>query len=106
MADQHDIGDGRDRVVARALQHQLDERADDVRLLARIRELVRITRPETGFDVLAGWARPGLAAAAAVILCTLFWHTFLDRPAPIEAALSPMPSAESLLSAAIGTEPR
>jgi hypothetical protein len=105
MAEQHDIGGGRDLVIAAALQQHLDARADDTRLLARIRQMVGMTRPETGFDVLSSWLRPGLAAAAAIALGVLFWNAYVQPPAPVEAALAP--SAESLLSAALGTpDPR
>jgi len=104
MMEQPDIGPDRDLILARALEQHFDTGAQDDRLAARIYAVIRISAPESGFDVLAAWLRPGLMAAAAVALAVLFWGTYFKRPAPMEAALAP--SVESLLSAAVGTEVR
>jgi len=95
----YDIGPERDDVVARHLRTHLDAGARDDVLLARIRSAVQQRLPETGLDVLAQWLRPGLAAAALLVLGTALWLTL----GPVEAGA--MAPADEMAIAEMSAEP-
>lgn len=103
MTDPFFIGPHRDELVAQALRVQLDTGADDDALLARIRLALQAVRPSAA-EILASWLKPGLAAAAVVVLATWLWSTYQPVPQNLEAALAP--NAGTLLEAAVGAEGR
>lgn len=103
MTDPFFIGPQRDELVAQALRVHLDAGAHDTALLARIRATLHAARP-TALEILASWLKPGLAAAAVVVLATWLWSTYQPAPHNLEAALAP--NAGTLLEAAVGAEGR
>ncbi len=88
-----------------AFDHERDERLGDV-LRAALnvpgedvfirRVLVRITEPLTWWEVLGGWARPGLAAALVLAAAAGFW---LGRTVPTG---EPTVALEEILYASAG----
>ena len=84
--------------------------------VARVRSAVA-AEPATSWDVLAGWARPGMAAAAGVLLALSLLFG-LARPTETGATLADAaqeagvptllladaPSADVMLAAVVGTE--
>lgn len=88
---------------------------DDVAFARRMRELVL---GESSWDVMARWAWPGVAAAAAALLLTSMWVGQLgsaDGTLGVEQALSPEgaqvtqlaiaePSREAVLALAMGED--
>lgn len=103
MTDPFHIGPQRDELVAAALRAHLDAGARDDALLARLRAALPAART-SALEILAGWLKPGLAAAAVVVLATWLWSTYQPVPQNLEAALAP--SAGTLLEAAVGAEGR
>ena len=72
----HDPFDAtRDAALGRLLRDHLDA-GDEAAFAARVRAAVlaeRTTRSDTSWEVLARWARPGLAAAAAIVIGLGLW---------------------------------
>lgn len=62
---------GPDVALGRLLREHLDA-GDDARFIARVRAAL-LTEPVTSWDILARWARPGLAAAASIVIGLGFW---------------------------------
>jgi hypothetical protein len=87
-----DIGPGRDEALGAALRAALDD-GGDAAFAARVREAIG-REPRAGtWDVLALWWRPGLAAAAALLIGLLAtWRV----AAPDEVAAAPF--AEQILA--------
>lgn len=64
--------------------------ADPDGFAARIRAAVAAARPASPWDVLAGWAAPGLAAAALILLgLALLLGRSLADPGPLDQAFEP-----------------
>ncbi len=60
-----------DVALGRLLREHLDA-GDDAPFLARLRSAITAER-STSWDVLAGWARPGLVAAATIVIGLSLW---------------------------------
>jgi hypothetical protein len=60
-----------DAALGRLLREHLDA-GDDASFLARLRSAITAERA-TSWDVLAGWARPGLVAAATIVIGLSLW---------------------------------
>lgn len=66
---------GRDEALGRILRERFEASGHAV-FVARLREAVARADIETSWDVLARWARPGVAAAAAIALMFSLWLSF------------------------------
>ena len=62
----------RDRRLGDLLRAHLDA-PDHAAFVARVRDAVAVAGISTSWDVLGDWVRPGLAAAAGVILAIALW---------------------------------
>ena len=63
-----------DAALGRLLRDTL-EPAHHAAFVGRIGARIRAEARETAWDILAGWARPGMAAAAAAALALALWLT-------------------------------
>jgi hypothetical protein len=61
-----------DQQLGALLRAHLDA-PDHVAFVARVRSALAGVEPGTSWDVLAGWIRPGLAAAAMLALTVALW---------------------------------
>lgn len=88
----------RDAALGRLLREHLDP-GDDAQFVARVRAALRSER-DTSWDVLARWARPGLVAAAAVVIGLGLWlATQAGRDVPTLAdAMQPSGAPTRVLS--------
>ena len=60
-----------DLALGRLLREHLDA-GNDAQFVARVRAALG-ARPDTSWDVLARWARPGLVAAASIVIGLGLW---------------------------------
>jgi anti-sigma-K factor RskA len=63
---------GRDEVLGRLLRDAL-EPSHPGAFMTRVAAVIRADARETIWDILAGWARTGVAAAAAIALALAIW---------------------------------
>jgi len=63
---------GPDEALGRLLRDALEPAHHDA-FVTRMAAAVRAEARETTWDILAGWARPGIAAAAAIALTLAMW---------------------------------
>jgi hypothetical protein len=86
-----------------ALRDLLDDPTRDRALLMRLHLALRQMPQTTGMDILATWARPGLAAAALLAAGLGLWAAMRGaQPAQFDEA-SLGPTDEAMISAAVGT---
>ena len=87
-----------------AFDHKRDDRLGDVLRAALSvpgedvfirRVLVRVTEPLTWWEVLGGWARPGLAAALLLVAAAGFWLGRTVRAGEPTVALEEMLNASA-----------
>jgi hypothetical protein len=72
MTQVHDFDPGRDHELGALLREHLSD--DDIAgFAARVLERVALGGNSTAWEILAGWARPGLAAALLLATLTGFW---------------------------------
>lgn len=92
-----------------ALGHLLREHlggGDPEAFGARLRAAVAVARPASPWDVLAGWALPGLAAAALVLLTLgLLFGRGREPADAIEQALELTSAPAELVAAAYSPSP-
>ncbi len=72
MTQADDFGPGRDHELGRLLREHLSG-ADTASFTARVLERLPAGATSTAWEILAGWARPGLAAALLLATLTGFW---------------------------------
>lgn len=103
MSEMERIDLVRDPVLDAALRDLFDDPAREAGVLSGLGERLRLERRRTGFDVLAGWAAPGLAAALLLAAGLGLWLTLSTAQAPpVEEALAP--TGDALIAAAVGTK--
>ena len=102
-----------DPVIGRLLREHLSA-ADDAAFVARVRQALRAggrpQRPSSGeWDLLAGWFKPGIAAAAAVLVAALVGVGVGDggsMPASLAETLGPAEAPAELLAADAQPDPQ
>jgi hypothetical protein len=72
MTQLNDFGSGRDDELGNLLREHLSG-ADSAAFTARVMERIPAGGNSTPWEILAGWARPGLAAALLLATLTGFW---------------------------------
>lgn len=72
----------RDRELGRLLREHYEASGHEA-FVNRVIALAARERPESTVEVLAGWIRPGIAAAAVLLLSALVWSVLSPEPAEI-----------------------
>ena len=98
MTRRDDFSSERDPTLGAILREQLGAR-DDVTFVAAVMDRVLRERRESSWDILAGWAPLGVAAAAVVALGAGLWLGMEWRKSPDLLAGSQDPVAQWLSSA-------
>ena len=104
----HDPFDpGRDAELGQLLRECL-EAPDNVAFSARLRAALHRMPQDTSWDVLARWARPGMAVAASIAFLVGLWlgrGAPRTEPATLGEAISPTGAPVQLFSASGGLRP-
>jgi hypothetical protein len=77
----------RDEALGELLRAHLSS-DDDAAFAARVRAAAGRIRRDTSWDVLARWARPGVAAAAGLAATIAIWLALSSAPAPAAEPLA------------------
>lgn len=109
----HDSFDHRpDPTIGRLLREHLSA-TDAAAFVARVRQaaqgLRQLERPAGEWDLLAGWFRPGIAAAAAVLVAALVGVRMGDGSSTtvsLAEALGPVEAPSELLAATAQPDPQ
>ena len=72
MTESHDLNPEPDRELGGLLREHLSG-DDTARFVARVLEHLPLGGTTSAWEILAGWARPGLAAALLLATLTGFW---------------------------------
>jgi len=111
----HDSFDHRpDALIGRMLRDHLNPEDDGSAFVARVREAVRRGRESAGAarvvacDLLARWFRPGIAAAAAILVGALLGGRVWEPSSPMSLteALGPSEAPAELLAADAQPDPQ
>jgi len=104
-----------DPTIGRLLREHLDTGNNDAAFVARVREAARRARraDRSGnvaeWDLLAGWFRPGIAAAAAILVGALVGVGVGNRSSPtvsLAEALGPVEAPAELLATDAQPDPQ
>lgn len=114
MTDFNPFNAAPDPALGRVLREELTA-ADPAGFVARVRAAILRDQPDSAWDVLARWTRPGIVAAAGVALVAGLWLGF-GLEAPTDAAsiadtvqsagvpaplLGALPGPDAVLAAAV-----
>ena len=111
----HDSFDHRpDATIGRLLRDHLNPDDDGTAFVARVRTALRLGRDAervgraVAWDFLAGWFRPGMAAAAAILVGALVGVGVGDASSPISLAeaLGPAEAPAELLARDVQPDPQ
>jgi hypothetical protein len=72
MTQSHEFNAGRDHELGDLLRAHLSS-PDSAAFAARVLDRLPLAGGSTAWEILAGWARPGLAAALLLATLTGFW---------------------------------
>jgi hypothetical protein len=100
MSGHQPIDQQRDPVLGHLLREYLDP-PDPLAFRWRVMRAVRQDQSSSSWDILSQWLRPGLAAAALLLVGMIFWFSRVSAPLDtlsLDEALRPSSEVAGLLS--------